>query len=240
MLFAALPEPAALLIPGGPGAAKAARDPLLQGFLRAHAALTTGTSGSGLLLPGEAGTLDGRVLGGPAELADTLWGFTPADVRPGEVVTDGALCSAPAGFAALHAALHVTSALWGDEAARDAAERLGGSPAGLDQGAARGQFGAQVVRADRADLSGVVPRGPGGGDPGGLAHGVAVLLHADAGLRLEGAARRATRHEQVRDVQRDDGAQRMSWNAPGAKYGAVPSRSCSSFAPPLTEWMSTG
>lgn len=128
VLFAALPEPAALLIPGGPGAAKAARDPLLQGFLRAHAALTTGTSGSGLLLPGEAGTLDGRVLGGPAELADTLWGFTPADVRPGEVVTDGALCSAPAGFAALHAALHVTSALWGEQAARDAAARLGGSP----------------------------------------------------------------------------------------------------------------
>ncbi|AKH18219.1 transcriptional regulator [Deinococcus soli (ex Cha et al. 2016)] len=128
VLFAALPEPAALLIPGGPGAAKAARDPLLQGFLRAHAALTTGTGGSGLLLPGEAGTLDGRVVGGPAELADTLWGFTPADVRPGEVVTDGALCSAPAGFAALHAALHVASALWGEQAARDAAARLGGSP----------------------------------------------------------------------------------------------------------------
>ncbi|WP_155297704.1 transcriptional regulator [Deinococcus kurensis] len=128
VLFAALPEPAALLVPGGPGAAKAARDPLLQGFLRAHAGLTTGTSGSGLLLPGEAGTLDGRVVGGPAELADTLWGFTPADVRPGEVVTDGALCSAPAGFAALHAALHVASALWGEAAARDAAQRLGGSP----------------------------------------------------------------------------------------------------------------
>ncbi|WP_119674897.1 transcriptional regulator [Deinococcus sp. RM] len=128
VLFAALPEPAALLIPGGPGAAKTARDPLLQGFLRSHAALTTGTSGSGLLLPGEAGTLDGRVLGGPAELADTLWGFTPADVRPGEVVTDGALCSAPSGFAALHAALHVASALWGEQAARDAAARLGGSP----------------------------------------------------------------------------------------------------------------
>lgn len=128
VLFAALPEPAALLIPGGPGAAKAARDPLLQGFLRAHAGLTTGTSGSGLLLPGEAGTLDGRVVGGPAELADTLWGFTPADVRPGEVVTDGTLCSAPAGFAALHAALHVASALWGEQAARNAAERLGGSP----------------------------------------------------------------------------------------------------------------
>ncbi|GGR85040.1 transcriptional regulator [Deinococcus sedimenti] len=128
VLFAALPEPAALLIPGGPGAAKAARDPLLQGFLKAHAGLTTGTSGSGLLLAGEAGTLDGRVVGGPAELADTLWGFTPADVRPGEAVTDGALCSAPAGFAALHPALHVASALWGEEAARDAARRLGGSP----------------------------------------------------------------------------------------------------------------
>ncbi|PTA69727.1 DJ-1/PfpI family protein [Deinococcus arcticus] len=125
VLYAALPEPGALLLPGGPGAARAARDPLLRAFLAAHPGLPTGASGSGLLLLGEAGTLDGRVVGGPADLADTLWGFTPADVRPGEVVTDGPLCSAPAGLGALHAALHVAGTLWGQEAAQEAAQRIG-------------------------------------------------------------------------------------------------------------------
>ncbi|GHF30584.1 cyclohexyl-isocyanide hydratase [Deinococcus metalli] len=125
VLYAALPEPAALLVPGGPGAARAARDPLLRAFLAAHAALPTGASGSGLLLPAEAGTLEGRVVGGPADLADTLWGHGVADVRAGEVVTDGALCTTPGGFPALHAALHVAAALWGDDAAAEARRRLG-------------------------------------------------------------------------------------------------------------------
>lgn len=125
VLYAALPEPAALLIPGGPGAAKAARDPLLREFLAGHAALPTGASGSGLLLPGAAGTLTGRVIGGPADLADTLWGYGPADVRHGEVVTDGPLTTTPSGLPALHAALAVATHLWGEEAAREAADRLG-------------------------------------------------------------------------------------------------------------------
>ncbi|MBZ9751068.1 DJ-1/PfpI family protein [Deinococcus sp. HMF7604] len=127
VLYAALPEPAALLLPGGPGAAKASRDPLLRAFLAAHAALPTGVSGSGLLLLGEAGVLDGRAVGGPADLTDTLWNYTPQEVRPGEVVTDGALCSAPAGLGALHAALHVARAVWGEEAAQDTLVRIGGN-----------------------------------------------------------------------------------------------------------------
>lgn len=125
VLYAALPEPAALLIPGGPGAAKAARDSLLREFLAGHAALPTGASGSGLLLPGAAGTLSGRVVGGPADLADTLWGYAPGDVRPGEVVTDGLLTTTPSGLPALHAALAVAAHVWGEDAARDAADRLG-------------------------------------------------------------------------------------------------------------------
>ncbi|WP_221088875.1 DJ-1/PfpI family protein [Deinococcus aquaedulcis] len=132
VLYAALPEPQALLLPGGPGAAKAARDPLLRAFLAAHPGLPTGASGSGLLLLGEAGTLDGCVVGGPADLTDTLWGFTPADVRPGQVVMDGRLCTTPAGLGALHAALHVAATLWGQEVARDAAERIGSSPLLVD------------------------------------------------------------------------------------------------------------
>lgn len=125
VLYAALPEPAALLLPGGPGAAKAARDPLLRGFLAAHAGLPTGASGSGLLLLGEAGVLTGKVLGGPAELADTLWGFSPAEVQPGTAQQDGPLLTTPGGLGALQAALHVAAALWGQDAAQEAARRLG-------------------------------------------------------------------------------------------------------------------
>jgi len=125
VLYAALPEPAALLLPGGPGAAKAARDPLLHAFLTRHAALPTGASGSGLLLLGGAGTLRGRAVGGPADLEDTLWGYSPDDVRPGEVVTDSLLTSTPGGFPALHAALAVAAHVWGEDAAREAAGRLG-------------------------------------------------------------------------------------------------------------------
>lgn len=125
VLYAALPEPAALLIPGGPGAAKAARDPLLRAFLVAHSAVQTGASGSGLLLLGEAGTLTGLEVGGPAGLADTLWGYGVAGVLPDGSVTDRHLRSAPGGFGALTAALHVASAVWGEAAAQEAARRLG-------------------------------------------------------------------------------------------------------------------
>lgn len=133
VVYAALPEVSAILVPSGPGAAKAARDPLLRAFLHAHASLPCGASGSGLLLLGEAGTLRGREVGGPADLADTLWNFEVADVRPGQSVTDGPLCTAPGGLRALDAALHVATALWGADAAQDAARRLG-----------RGRWGQEV------------------------------------------------------------------------------------------------
>ncbi|WP_291426477.1 transcriptional regulator [Deinococcus sp.] len=125
VVYAALPEPAALLLPGGPGAAKAARDPLLKEFLRGHAALPAGVSGSGTLLAGEAGILKGKVVGGSAELSDTLWSYDPADVKPGQRVQDGQLLTVPAGLPALDAALYVAGALWGPETARSAAQRLG-------------------------------------------------------------------------------------------------------------------
>lgn len=62
VLYAALPEPAALLLPGGPGATRASHDPLLRGFLQAHSGLFTGASGSGLLLAGEGGCSVGAKL----------------------------------------------------------------------------------------------------------------------------------------------------------------------------------
>ncbi|GHG17745.1 transcriptional regulator [Deinococcus indicus] len=129
VLYAALPEPAGLLLPGGPGAARASRDPLLRAFLAAHAALPTGAVGSGTLLCGEAGTLTGRVVGGPAELGDTLWGFGVAGVQAGQVVTDGGLMTTPSGLPALQAALHVAARVWGEVAAAQAADQIGYRPA---------------------------------------------------------------------------------------------------------------
>ena len=128
VLYAALPEPAGLLLPGGPGAARASRDPLLRAFLAAHAALPTGAVGSGTLLCGEAGTLTGRVVGGPADLGDTLWGFGVAGVQAGQVVTDGGLMTTPSGLPALQAALHVAARVWGEAAAAQAAEQIGYRP----------------------------------------------------------------------------------------------------------------
>lgn len=125
VLYAALPEPAALLLPGGPGAAKASRDALLRAFLGAHAALPTGASGSGLLLLGEAGCLRGREIGSSENLTETLWGYEPLDIHPGQAVTDARLRTAPGGLGAFEAALHVASALWGEDASNDAARRLG-------------------------------------------------------------------------------------------------------------------
>lgn len=129
VLYAALPEPAGLLLVGGPGAARASRDPLLRAFLAAHAALPTGAVGSGTLLCGEAGTLTGRVVGGPAELGDTLWGFGVAGVQAGQVVTDGGLMTTPSGLPALQAALHVAARVWGEAAAAQAADQIGYRPA---------------------------------------------------------------------------------------------------------------
>lgn len=125
VLYAALPEPAAILIPGGPGSQKASRDPLLKQFLKNQTHLPTGVSGSGLLLLGEAECLKERQIGGPVDLADTLWGFQPNDIQPGQVVRDRSLMSTPSGLPALQAAFFVATALWGDAAVMEAARSLG-------------------------------------------------------------------------------------------------------------------
>lgn len=124
-MYTTLPAPAALFVPGGPGAARASRDPLLKAFLQAHRELPTGVSGSGLLLAGESGRLEGRTVGSPPDLVDTVWGYDPADVRAGEVVQDGTLWTTPSGLPALHAAVAVARVLWGEEGVSAAVKRLG-------------------------------------------------------------------------------------------------------------------
>lgn len=126
VLYAALPEPAALFIPGGPGAARAARDPLLKSFLQMHLALPVGVSGSGVLLAGEGGLLTGRSVGCAPEFVDTVWNYEPAEVQPGQVVSDGHLTTTPAGFTAWQAAQAVALALWNTEVVREAVARIEG------------------------------------------------------------------------------------------------------------------
>lgn len=127
LIFAALPEPAAVFVPGGPGAQKAARDPLLREFLRAQAArgVPLGASGSGVLALGEAGLLQDRVVAVSPELADTVWGFGPAELRAGGWVQDGPIVTARGGLGALDVTLALAAACWGAEAAQEAATRVG-------------------------------------------------------------------------------------------------------------------
>ncbi|MFC4456045.1 DJ-1/PfpI family protein [Deinococcus sonorensis] len=127
VMFAALPEVAGVLVPGGHGAQKAGRDPLLRDFLQAARGqgLPLGASGSGMLLAGEAGLLADRAVGVTPALADTVWGYLPGDVRPGEPVEDGPLLSAPGGLGAVQVTLGLSARLWGDEAARRAADSVG-------------------------------------------------------------------------------------------------------------------
>lgn len=127
LIFAALPEPAAVFIPGGPGAQKAARDPLLREFLRAQAArgIPLGASGSGVLALGEAGLLKDRVVAVTAELADTAWGFAAGEVRAGGWAQDGPIVTARGGLGALDVTLALAALVWGEAAAQDAAGRVG-------------------------------------------------------------------------------------------------------------------
>ena len=132
LIFAAAPPLAGLLIPGGLGAQKAGRDPAVRAVLaQAQAGLVpVGVCGSGLLLVGEAGLLADRLLGCPAPLADTVWGYLPADLQPDRAVSDAqkgkaALYSGPGGLKAVMVILNLAAQVWGAEKARQTAERAG-------------------------------------------------------------------------------------------------------------------
>ncbi|MGY2894984.1 transcriptional regulator [Deinococcus sp. UYEF24] len=132
LIFAAAPALAGVLIPGGLGAQKAGRDPAVREFLaQAQASrLPLGMVGSGLLLAGEAGLLEGRNVGCPAPLADTVWGYLPADLQQGQTVSDtpaelSALYSGPGQLNAAAVVLAFATQVWGPEQARQTAERTG-------------------------------------------------------------------------------------------------------------------
>jgi transcriptional regulator GlxA family with amidase domain len=130
LIFAAAPRLAGILIPGGLGAQKAGRDPALRAFLSQARVegLPVGVCGSGLLLAGEAGLLEGRLVGCPAGLIDTVWGYLPADVQPDTLTEDVSgqpLYSGPGGLGAAAVILALSARLWGEESARQTAERAG-------------------------------------------------------------------------------------------------------------------
>ncbi|WP_424950077.1 DJ-1/PfpI family protein [Deinococcus sp.] len=136
LIFAAAPPAlAGVLIPGGLGAQKAGRDPATREFLAQARAkgLPLGVCGSGVLLAGEAGLLEGRNVGCPAALADTVWGYLPADLQTDRVVHDTpadrpALYTGPGGLGGSPVILALISRLWGTEQAGQAAVRVGLNP----------------------------------------------------------------------------------------------------------------
>ena len=132
LIFAAAPRLAGLLVPGGLGAQKAGRDPAVRAVLAQaqDELLPTGVCGSGLLLAGEAGLLADRMVGCPAPLADTVWGYLPADLQPDRAVSDvragsAALYSGSGGLHAVTVILSLAAQVWGVPQAQQAAERAG-------------------------------------------------------------------------------------------------------------------
>ncbi|WP_407568704.1 transcriptional regulator [Deinococcus altitudinis] len=132
LIFAAAPALAGVLIPGGLGAQKAGRDPALREFLAQARGnrLPLGVVGSGLLLAGEAGLLEGRSVGCPAPLADTVWGYLPADLQQEQAVSDtppeqAALYSGPGHLNAAAVVLAFAAQVWGPALARQTAQRVG-------------------------------------------------------------------------------------------------------------------
>ncbi|ULH15409.1 transcriptional regulator [Deinococcus sp. KNUC1210] len=131
-MFAAAPPLAGVLIPGGLGAQKAGRDAVIREFLSQQAAkrVPLALCGSGVLLAGEAGLLRTREVGCAPELSETVWGYLPDDLRPGEVVADeredaAALYSGPGGLAGLPVMLRLAERLWPAEAVARAASLIG-------------------------------------------------------------------------------------------------------------------
>ena len=127
VMFAALEPPQAVFVPGGPGAAKLGRDPLVKGFLAAQRArgVPVGASGGGVLALGEAGLLAARTVVAGADLEGMVWAYGPAEVRAQGLAEDKGVLTALGGLFALDVALRLAAAVWGEEAARQAARRLG-------------------------------------------------------------------------------------------------------------------
>jgi cyclohexyl-isocyanide hydratase len=125
----------ALLIPGGSGAAKAARDLLIRDYLRREPAELLGVSGSGALLAGEAGLLTGQRVAASPSLEPQLWIHGPSEVVVAGLCRNPRLLSASAGLGAGELALALVADLYGEERAGSIRERLGPGPADALSGA---------------------------------------------------------------------------------------------------------
>lgn len=127
VMFASLEPPRAVFVPGGPGAARLAKEPLAKTFLASQAARGAwiAASGSGLLALGAAGLLRGRDISAAPDLAEDLWDFGPSAVHTSGVAEDGGVITAPGGLGALDVALRLCVHLWGQDTSVSVAHRLG-------------------------------------------------------------------------------------------------------------------
>lgn len=127
LMFAALEPPRAVFVPGGVGAARAARDPLVRNLVRAQRerGAVIGAAGSALRILGEAGLLEGRVVSTDPDLAATLAEFHPSEVRGGELSDDDGLVTARGLLGALDVGLRLVRFGWGEDREAEVRGRLG-------------------------------------------------------------------------------------------------------------------
>nr|WP_221276906.1 DJ-1/PfpI family protein [Deinobacterium chartae] len=130
--LAAAPDPQLIVVPGGSGAERAARDPQLRAYLSQHAGKDLAAIGGGALLLGEAGLLADQVVTARGGLAERLWSYQPAEVRGDlEVVHAPGRHFAQSGLAGVRLTLDLIAQQLGEEAALEVARSVGAAWAGL-------------------------------------------------------------------------------------------------------------
>jgi cyclohexyl-isocyanide hydratase len=126
--YASAPEPDALLVPGGPGAVKAGRDPATRAYLRDLAGRLRflASVSTGALALGEAGLLEGLSVTTWRPQLESLWAYGPAEVLEDRVVRNpGGRLFAGGPAAGLDLALEIVADALGQEVANRTAEHLG-------------------------------------------------------------------------------------------------------------------
>ena len=126
--FMGAPAPDVLVVPGGPGAEKAGKDPATRAYLREHAPRVRSlvAVSTGAIALGEAGLLEGLTVTTWPPRLEGLWAYNPADVIAARVVRNDRLrLFAGEVSAGLDASLEAVAGLLGDGVAAKTAAHLG-------------------------------------------------------------------------------------------------------------------
>ncbi|WP_027481568.1 DJ-1/PfpI family protein [Deinococcus pimensis] len=126
LMFAAVEPPGAVFVPGGPGAMRAARDPLVRTFLKAQHArgAMIAATGAGVLVLGESGLVGGMTVSAPRDLEGALTDYGAARVVTDDLSQEGGLITSPGMLGAVDAALRVVRLCWGEEREAEVSARL--------------------------------------------------------------------------------------------------------------------